>query len=52
MPSLLRAKLQYEHKNRLTQNLGNFSEEQGERTFQDLRTMEERYAGRWDSHSG
>ena len=27
-----------------------FSEEQGERFHQDIRTMEERYQGRWDVH--
>ncbi|GBP86308.1 hypothetical protein EVAR_62322_1 [Eumeta japonica] len=34
---------------RFPQNLGDFSEEQGERSHQDLRTMEERYQGWWDS---
>lgn len=31
-------------------NLDNFSEEQGEKFQRDIRTMEERYQGRWDSH--
>ena len=31
-------------------NLGDVSEEQGERFHQDIRTMEERYQGRWDVH--
>ena len=26
------------------------SKEQGERFYQDIKTMEERYQGRWDSH--
>src|SRR5678816_183966 len=29
-------------------NCGDFSEEQGKRFHQDVRTMEERYQGRWD----
>ena len=29
-------------------NCGDYSEEQGERFHQDIRTMEERYQGRWD----
>ncbi|GFV39218.1 uncharacterized protein TNCV_2089581 [Trichonephila clavipes] len=40
----------HSHLDRFPQNLGDFSEEQGERFHQDLRTMEERYQGRWDSH--
>ena len=32
------------------QNLGSISEEQGERFHQDVKTMKERYQGRWDSH--
>ena len=31
-------------------NLDDVSEEQGERFHQDIRTMEERYQGRWDVH--
>ena len=31
-------------------NLGDVSEEQGERFHQDIRTMEERYQGCWDVH--
>ena len=31
-------------------NLGDVSEEQGERFHQDINTIEERYQGRWDSH--
>ncbi|GFX79403.1 uncharacterized protein TNCV_1715531 [Trichonephila clavipes] len=40
----------HSHLDRFPQNRGDFSEEQGERFHQDLRTMEERYQGRWDSH--
>ncbi|GFV35436.1 uncharacterized protein TNCV_3204681 [Trichonephila clavipes] len=36
------------HLDRFPQNLGDFSEQQGERFHQDLRTMEESYQGRWD----
>lgn len=39
----------HSHLDRFPQNLGDFSEEHGERFHQDLRTMEERYQGRWDS---
>ena len=31
-------------------NLGNYSEEQGERFLQDIKEMEKRYQGRWDEH--
>ncbi|PZC80047.1 hypothetical protein B5X24_HaOG215516 [Helicoverpa armigera] len=40
----------YSHLDRFPQNLGDYSEEQGERFHQDIRIMEERYQGRWDSH--
>ena len=40
----------HSHLDRFPKNLGDFSEEQGERFHQDIRTMEERYQGRWDSH--
>ena len=33
-----------------SENLGDISEEQGERFHQDIRMMEERKQGRWDSH--
>ena len=33
-----------------TFNLGDTSEEQGERFHQDIKTMEDRYQGRWDIH--
>ncbi|KDR09424.1 hypothetical protein L798_00642, partial [Zootermopsis nevadensis] len=29
-------------------NLGDVSDEQGDRFHQDMRTLEERYLGRWD----
>ena len=32
------------------ENLGYVSEEQGERFHQNIKMMEERYQGRWDSH--
>ncbi|KYN14472.1 hypothetical protein ALC57_13323 [Trachymyrmex cornetzi] len=32
------------------QNLGDVSEEQGERFHQDIKNMERRYQGRWNSH--
>ena len=31
-------------------NLGDYSEEQGERFHQDIKEMEKRYQGRWDEH--
>ncbi|KAJ8736888.1 hypothetical protein PYW07_000159 [Mythimna separata] len=40
----------HSHLDRFPQNLGDYSEEQGERFHQDIRIMEERYQGRWDSH--
>lgn len=32
------------------ENMGDMSEEQGERFHQDIKVMEERYQGRWDSN--
>lgn len=32
------------------ENLGHFSEEQGERFHQDLKNVEKRYQGVWDKH--
>lgn len=32
-------------------NLGDVSEEQGERLHQDIKVMEERYLARWDSNN-
>ena len=40
----------FSHLDYFPENLGNVSEEQGERFHQDIRTIEERYQGRWDSH--
>lgn len=40
----------HSHLDRFPENLGDFSEEQGERFHQDIKTMEDRYQGRWDSH--
>lgn len=36
------------HLDRFADNLGAFSEEQGERFHQDIKIMETRYQGRWD----
>lgn len=36
------------HIDRFPDNLGDYSEEQGERFHQDIKVMEERYQGRWD----
>ncbi|KAK4327299.1 hypothetical protein Pmani_002240 [Petrolisthes manimaculis] len=40
----------YSHLDRFPENLGVVSDEQGERFHQDLKTMEDRYQGRWDKH--
>ncbi|GBP13914.1 hypothetical protein EVAR_10482_1 [Eumeta japonica] len=40
----------HSHLDRFPENLGDMSEEQGERMRQDLRVMEERYQGFWDTH--
>lgn len=40
----------HSHLHRFPENLGDLSEEQGERFHQDIRTMEERYQGHWDAH--
>lgn len=40
----------HSHLDQFPENLGSYSEEQGERFHQDLKTMEERYQGRWDRH--
>ncbi|XP_061471112.1 uncharacterized protein LOC133379577 [Rhineura floridana] len=40
----------HSHLDRFPDNLGDFSEEQGERFHQDIKVMEERYQGRWDRH--
>lgn len=40
----------FSHLDRFPDNLGDYSEEQGERFHQDIKAMEERYQGRWDEH--
>ena len=40
----------HSHLDSFPENLGDMSEEQGERFHQDLQTMENRYQGRWDTH--
>ena len=40
----------FSHLDRFPDNLGDYSEEQGERFHQDIKTMEKRYQGRWDEH--
>ncbi|XP_076803204.1 uncharacterized protein LOC143447145 [Clavelina lepadiformis] len=40
----------FSHLDCFPENLGNMSEEQGERFHQDIKLMEERYQGRWDTH--
>ena len=32
------------------ENLGNYSQEQGERFHQDIKVMEQRYQGRWNEN--
>ena len=39
----------HSHLDHFSKNLGDLSEEQGERFHQDIRVMEERYQGRWDA---
>ena len=36
------------HLDRFPENLGDVSDERGERFFQDIKVMEARYQGRWD----
>lgn len=40
----------HSHLDRFPENVGDISEEQGERFHQDIKTMEDRYQGRWDTH--
>lgn len=40
----------HSHIDKFPENLGDYSEEQGERFHQDIKLMEERYQGRWDDH--
>ena len=38
------------HLDKFPENLGDISDEQGERFHQDIKAMEERYQGKWDTH--
>ena len=38
------------HLDKFPANLGDVSDEHGERFHQDIKVMEERYQGRWDTH--
>lgn len=38
------------HLDKFPENLGDYSEEQGERFHQDIKVMETRYQGRWDEN--
>jgi hypothetical protein len=38
------------HLDRFLKNLGDLSEEQGEKFHQNIKTIEARYHGRWDAH--
>ena len=38
----------HSHLSEFPENLGNVSEEQGERFHQDVKVMEERYQGQWN----
>ena len=40
----------HSHLDRFPENCGDVSDEQGERFHQDIKKMEERYQGRWDTH--
>ena len=40
----------HSHLSDFPENLGDVSEEQGERFHQDIKVMEERYQGKWDSN--
>ena len=40
----------FSHLDYFPENLGDVSKEQGERSYQDIRMMGERYQGCWDSH--
>ena len=40
----------HSHLDNFPDNCGDYSDEQGERFHQDIKTMEERYQGRWDHH--
>ena len=38
----------FDHLQQFPDDLGDYSDEQGERFHRDLKVMEERYKGRWD----
>ena len=40
----------HSHLEHFPENLGDYSEEQGERFHQDIKEMERHYQGRWDVH--
>jgi len=40
----------HSHLDKFPENLGDYSEEQGERFHQDLKEMERHYQGRWDEN--
>ena len=40
----------HSHISDFSDNIGDVSEEQGERFHQDIKVMEQRYQGRWDSN--
>ena len=40
----------FSHLDYFLENLGDACKEQGKRFHQDIRTMEERHQGHWDSH--
>ena len=41
----------HSHLDKIPDNLGYVSEEQVARFYQDIKVMEDRYQGRWDSHT-
>ena len=40
----------HSHLDKFPDNLGDVSEEKGEKFHQDIKVMEDRYQGRWDPH--
>lgn len=46
----IKVHLLFNHLEDFPENLGAVSDEQGERFHQDIRVMEVRYQGRWDTH--
>lgn len=40
----------HSHLDKFPDNLGDYSEKQGDRSHQDIKIMEKRYQGRWDRH--